>query len=194
MDHPPTQATFLLSRLGQGDARASDELLGLLYQELHALARSYMAREREDHTLQPTALVNEAWVRLIGSDQKEWENRGHFFRVAARAMRNVLVDHARAKKSLKRGEGKAHVQLDEVLEHYEERSLDLLALDDALSKLQEMDEQLARIVELRFFAGLTIQETATALEVSTPTIERGWRVARMWLRKEMPGEATDDQA
>ena len=186
-----TLATQLLHALERGDPAAREELLALVHDELRSLARQYMLGERANHTLQPTALVNEAWMRLIPEGEAEghdsWESRGHFLRVAARAMRNVLVDHARSRVAQKRGDGRERVPLDDMLAHYEERSLDPLAIDAALCKLNTMDEQLAKIVELRFFAGLTIAETARALGVSTPTIERGWRVARMWLRSELPG-------
>jgi RNA polymerase sigma factor (TIGR02999 family) len=185
----PGDATRLIQRMEAGDAEAAGELLPLLYDELRTLAEHYMQGERAGHTLEPTALVNEAYVRLVeGESQQAFESRGHFIHVAARAMRNVLVDHARAKKSDKRGGDRRRQPLDPLLAHYEQSQLDLLALDEALERLGQMDEQLARIVELRFFAGLTIAETAPLLGVSTPTVERGWRVARMWLRRELPSE------
>ena len=180
----PSQATQLLQRMSGGDEQAANELLPILYEELRNVAERFMSRERNDHTLQPTALVHEAYLKLVDEPhQPEWENRAHFVRFAARAMRNVLVDHARAKKTAKRGEGLRKVPLDEVLAAFEERSLDVLALDEALEVLFAMDEQLARVVELRYFAGLTIAETAQVLGVSTPTVERAWRVARLWLLK-----------
>ena len=192
----PGEATQLLQRMESGDAGAANELLNSLYGELRALAERMMADQPAEHTLQPTALVNEAWLRIArpggakhggtGEAGREWEGRGHFVRLAARAMRSVLVDHARAKRADKRGGGRGREALDGVLAHYEEKALDVLALNDALERLARMDEQLARIVELRFFAGLTIAETAPLLGVSTPTIERGWRVARLWLLREMP--------
>ena len=185
----PGDATHLLQRMESGDAEAAGELLPLLYDELRKLAERYMKDERTGHTLEPTALVNEAYVRLVeGGGQQAFEGRAHFVRVAARAMRNVLVDHARAKRSQKRGGELQRHALDPVLTYYEESRLDVLALDEALERLGRMDEQLARIVELRFFAGLSIAETAPVLGVSTATVERGWRVARMWLRREIPRE------
>lgn len=145
-----------------------------------------MRGEREDHTLQPTALVHEAYMRVTHSAEKpEWEGREHFARFAARAMRNVLVDHARAKKATKRGSGEKPAPLDSVLEFFASQELDMLELNDALEKLVKVDEEQARLIELRFFAGLTIEETAGAMGLSTPTTERRWRVARMWLQTEL---------
>ena len=184
----PGQVTRLLGRLSEGDRTAAEELLPLLYGELKGLAVRSMRGERADHTLQPTALVHEAYLRLIGSEAPRFEDRTHFVRLAARAMRNGLVDHARAKKAQKRGSGVEPASLDAVLAVFEEQQLDVLALHEALERLAAMDEPLARLVELRFFAGLTIEETANALGVSTPTVERHWRVARMWLRRELPAE------
>ena len=182
-----THTTRLLQRISAGDARAGDELLPLLYQELKSVAAACMDRERPNHTLQPTALVHEAWMRVIGAREgPTWSGRDHFVRAAACAMRHVLVDHARARAAQKRGNGGRVLPLDSVMASFEERQLDVLALDEALERLTAMDEQLGRIVELRFFAGLTIPETARVLGVSTPTVERGWRVARLWLRNELP--------
>lgn len=193
MSENTEHATHLLGRVSQGDLAASDELLAVLYEELHRLARQNMSDERSNHTLQATALVGEAWIRLVdGASSAAWESRAHFLRVAARAMRNVLIDHARSKQAKKRGERPQRVPLDAVLAHYEDRSLDVLALDQALGKLVRVDEDAAKIVELRFFAGLTIEETARVLGVSTPTVERRWRVARLWLRREIPEVSSDD--
>jgi RNA polymerase sigma factor (TIGR02999 family) len=182
----PGEVTQLLQRMESGDAGAADRLLDALYGELRSLAERFMADQPAKHTLQPTALVNEAWMRIAQPGVHEWEGRTHFVRLAARAMRSVLVDHARAKGADKRGGGRVCTGLDGVLASYEEKSLDVLALNDALERLSAMDEQLARIVELRFFGGLTIAETAPLLGISTPTVERGWRVARLWLMREMP--------
>ena len=183
----PERVTRLLERATSGDRAAAEELLPLLYGELKGVAVRSMRSERADHTLQPTALVHEAWLRLVGGGgAPRFESRRHFVRLAARAMRNVLVDHARARQAQKRGEGQEAASLDAVLAGFEEQHLDLLALHEALERLQEIDAPLARLVELRFFAGLTIEETARALELSTPTVERHWRVARMWLRRELP--------
>lgn len=172
----------------EGDAVASEELLNLLYGELRQMAARCMGRERTSHTLQPTALIHEAWIRLLpGQEESQsWTSREHFVRVAARAMRRVLVDHARARGAEKRGRDWRPVPLDAVVASLEERNVDLLALDDALGRLARMDDHLARLVELRFFAGLTIAETARVLGVSTPTVERHWRTARIWLRRELP--------
>ena len=190
MSQEPPQALELLGRIGAGDRSAARELFPLVYDELHRLARRYLDGERADHTLQPTALVHEAYLRLVGQDDSRWKNRAHFLGVAATAMRCVLVDHARAKKARKRGDGYTKVPLDEAIDLFEESVPDLVALDDALSELTRQDNQLGHIVELRFFAGLTIEETARVLRVSAPTIARGWRVARAWLRSELrPDEA-----
>lgn len=190
---PSEEATVLLNRLADGDAAAADALLPLVYQELHGLARRMMGDERAQHTLQATALVNEAYLRLIDQSGANWESRSHFLRTAARAMRNVLVDHARARNADKRGGKRGRVPLDDALAMYEDRALDMLALDTALGALAEMDAQLAHLVELRFFAGLTIPETAKVMGVSTPTVERGWRVARLWLRAEIEGRPRVDR-
>lgn len=188
MTTDPGQATLLLQRMEGGDGAASEELYALLYRELRHVAGRLMGREGSDHTLQPTALVHEAWLRLMGASEAtpSYRDRQHFVRLAARAMRHVLVDHARERGSQKRGDGWTPVPLDGVIAGFEERSLDVLALDEALSRLADLDAQLAQIVELRFFSGLTIAETARVLGVSTPTVERGWRVARLWLRSELP--------
>ena len=179
----------LIRARGLGD-RGIESLLPAVYDELKRLAAGYLRSEREAHTLQPTALVHEAYLRLVGQDDSRWKNRAHFLGVAATAMRCVLVDHARAKKARKRGDGYTKVPLDEAIDLFEESVPDLVALDDALSELTRQDNQLGHIVELRFFAGLTIEETARVLRVSAPTIARGWRVARAWLRSELrPDEA-----
>ncbi len=190
------EVTRLLGRLSDGDTGAAGALLPLLYDELRRVAGRLMIRERAGHTLQPTALVHEAWMRLIDAgESSSWNNRAHFVSVAARAMRNVLVDHARRRNAEKRGGDHERVPLDSVLSYFEERSLGVIELSEAVDRLQEVDEQLARIVELRFFAGLTIDQTARVLAVSTPTVERGWRVARMWLREQLGGdEEADDGA
>lgn len=189
MDDVVGQATRLLRRMEAGDDTASEELLSLLYTELREQAARCMGGERVGHTLEPTALVHEAWLRLLaeGDEPRRFDDRGHFVRVAARAMRRVLVDHARGRAAEKRGRDWQPVPLDGVLAGFEERHLDLLALDEALERLAAMDPELARLVELRFFAGLTIAQTAGVLGVSTPTVERQWRVARMWLRRDLPG-------
>jgi RNA polymerase sigma factor (TIGR02999 family) len=180
------KATMLLRRLSSGDDGAADELLPLVYGELHALAARFMGERAAGHTLQPTALVNEAWLRLIEpAAGGSFESRAHFLGVAAKAMRSVLVDHARRRGAQKRGGALERVPLEDIAELFEERASDLLALDEALTRLAAMDAQLGRIVELRFFGGLSVEETARTLGVSEPTIVRGWRVARMWLQREL---------
>ena len=191
----PAPATAILQRLGAGDRAAEAELLGLVYAELRALAASALRGERAGHTLQPTALVHEAWLRLVGAGPTDWTCRAHFFGAAARAMRQVLVDHARARGAAKRGGGRGRVEADEAslldlsVAAWEERALDLLALDEALQRLAAADPRAARVVELRFFAGLEMAEVARVLSVSLPTVERDWRLARLWLRAEIEGGA-----
>ena len=182
------EATRLLRRLADGDAGAAATLMPILYEELRASAAACMRRERGDHTLQPTALVHEAWVRIAGSEQAPaWNDREHFLRIAARAMRRVLVDHSRGKRARELKESGERVPLDAVLDACEERAPDLEQLDEALGRLEQVDESLAQLVELRFFAGLTLAEAAGALGVSTPTAERRWRTARLWLHREVGG-------
>lgn len=170
----------------KGDTDSS-ELVPLLYEELHRQAKHLMRGERSNHTLQPTALVHEAWMRISKEDADM--DRDGFFAVAARCMRRVLIDHARGRGRVKRGSGQVLVCLDEAVAAFEERTLDVLAIDEALVKLESFDPELARLVELRFFSGLTIAETAVALGVSTPTVERSWRVARSWLLAELDESA-----
>ena len=158
----------------------------MLYGALRRIAAEWMGKQASDHTLQPTALVNEAWLRLFSTEEAQsFNGRGHFLRAAACAMRSVLVDHARAKRAAKRGENPSNLPLDAALHVFEERSLDVVELSDAIQRLAESREDLARVVELRFFGGLTIPETAEALGVSTQTVDRRWRVAKLWLQKEL---------
>ena len=188
---PPksSEATQLLARLSAGDESAGEALLPFVYEELRLVATSCMRRERGAHTLQPTALVHEAYMRLLGTEETpHWEDRQHFVRVAAKAMRNVLVDHARRRNALKRGGAEDPVPLDQVVASFEEQSLDVIALHECLEILAETDAELARLVELRFFGGLTIEETARVLERSPATIERRWKVARLWLRDRLREE------
>jgi len=180
----------LLRRLHAGDAAASEELMPLVYGELHRIAERLMADERGDHTLQPTALIHDAWIRLVGNAPPEFEDRCHFLRVAARAMRRVLVDHARAKRADKRGGGKRPASLDDVLEAVApDRTLDLLALDEALEALGGNDPELLRVVELRYFAGLTLEETGAVLGMTVQQTHRAWTFAKGWLRRELGGAA-----
>lgn len=181
----PPDATVLLNRLTEGDRSAGDELLPLLYDELHRIAERQMANERAGHTLQPTALVHEAWIKLVDASDPGWEGRRHFLAVAAKAMRNVLVDHARARGAAKRGGGRQRLPLDDALALYEDRVPDVLALDDALQQLAGVDEQLGRLVELRFFGGLSHEEAGQVLGISTRSAERGWSTARAWLRSHL---------
>lgn len=180
----------LLRRVSAGDAAASEELLPLIYRQLHDIAEKLMAGERRDHTLQPTALIHDAWIRLVGSSPPEFEDRRHFLRVSARAMRNVLVDHARARSASKRGAGKRPVPIDEALDATTAGAdaLDLLALDEALRKLESVDPELLRTVELRYFAGLTLEETGEVLGMNAQKTHRAWTLAKGWLRREL-GEA-----
>lgn len=178
--------TRCLGRLALGDSSAEAELLELVYGELRRAAAGAMGRERAAHTLEPTALVHEAWVRLFGGGPAAFEGRAHFLRAAARAMRRVLIDHARARGRRKREGGQGQRQpLEDWLVVVEARQLDLVALDDALAQLEAADEDLARLVELRFFGGLSIAETAAVLGRSTASVERDWRVARALLRRSL---------
>ncbi len=183
---PGTQLTVLLKRMNGGDKTARDELFGLVHGDLHAQARRLMRAQPTGHTLQATALVNEAYLRLAGDRPVDWQDRRHFFAVAARAMRTILIDHARAKSRTKRTPPDlAETRLDEVCRDHEQRTVDLLELDSSLTALAEQDEQAARVVELRFFGGLTIEETASVLDCSGRTVEREWRFARSWLRERL---------
>ncbi len=175
--------TQLLVAWGDGDAAALDQLMPLVYEELHRLAHQYMSRERPGHTLQTSALLNEAYLRLVDQKNIHWQDRAHFFGIAARLMRQVLVDYARKRGYAKRG-GDAHrVPLDEALIVSEERAADVVALDDALKSLAEIDPRQSQIVELRFFGGLSIEETAEVLAVSPGTVMRDWTLAKAWLRR-----------
>jgi RNA polymerase sigma factor (TIGR02999 family) len=173
--------TQLLIDLTNGKRTAVDDLLPLIYGELRSLAGNYLRRERVDHTLQPTALVHEAYIRLVDQTQVNWQNRAHFFGVAAQMMRRILVDHARAHKAGKRGSDYQKLSLDENIDKAAERGTDLIALDDALSELSQVDDLKSRIVELRYFGGLTVEETAEVLGVTPITINRHWRMAKAWL-------------
>jgi RNA polymerase sigma-70 factor, ECF subfamily len=173
--------TQLLIDLTNGNRGAVNGLLPLIYGELRNLAASYLRRERSDHTLQPTALVHEAYLRLVDQTQVSWQNRAHFLGVAAQMMRRILVDHARAHKAGKRGSDFQKLSLDENIDKAVERSEELIALDEALTELSQVDELKARIVELRYFGGLSVDETAEVLGVTPVTINRHWRMAKAWL-------------
>lgn len=179
----PENVTQMLVAWGEGDEAARDELIPVVYEQLHRIARQHLRRERAGHSLQTTALINEAYLRLV-EQSVSWQNRNHFFGIAARLMRQILVDYARSRQRLKRGENPHHTSLS-AAEDAPEQGADLLALNEALETLSEVDPQRSQIVELRFFGGLTIDETAQVMHVSTPTVERGWRAARAWLQIEM---------
>ncbi len=177
--------TGLLVAWKQGDQAALEQLTPLVYRELHRLAHGYLAGERQGHVLQTTALVNEAFVRLIDWDQVEWQDRAHFFGVAATLMRHILVQFARERQALKRGGQMMQVSLAEAAEVGSPNDPDLVKLDDALNTLEKLDPRQARTVELRFFAGLSLEETAEALRVSLSTVRRDWRMAQAWLHQQM---------
>jgi RNA polymerase sigma factor (TIGR02999 family) len=183
----PSQATVLLSRSVRGDPAAAAELIPLVYDQLRGLAREQLRRETSGQTLQPTALVHEAWLRLIGQTRVDWRGRAHFYAVAATMMRRVLIEGARARKRLKRGGGEGRrLTLEPSLALAPaSQEVDLLELDEALTKLARLHERQARVVELRFFSGLSVEETAHALEVASRTVEDDWAIARAWLRREL---------
>ena len=182
MSHEITQ---LLLAWNEGDQQALDRLIPLVHDELHRLAHRYMAGERLEHPLQTTALVNEAYLRLIDSSRVRWQNRAHFFAVSAQLMRRILVDVARARKKLKRGGDSIHVSLDEAMAISVEPGADVIALDEALTSLAAFDERKSKVVELRFFGGLTVDETAEVLKVSAETVARDWGLAKTWLLREL---------
>lgn len=190
MDEPKEDqdVTSLLQEWSRsGDREALDRLLPLVSQELHRIARSFFQQERSDHTLQPTALVNEAYVRLVDRKRSNWENRVHFFSFAARTMRRILVDHARQRNASKRGSGAVPVPLTDVHLADFQRGIDLLALDEALERLTAKAPRQARMIELRYFAGLTLEEIVSLEEVSKSTVDRDLAMARAWLRRELKG-------
>lgn len=189
--HPGSAAsliTGLLVRAEQGDRAATEELFPLVYDELRLLAERYMRDERPDHTLQPTALVHEAYIRLLGPEGASWENRRHFLGAAARAIRRILTDHARARDRRKRGGGRVAEPLSHFAHNVSQTPVDVVALDDALTRLAALDPQKAAVVELRFFSGLSLEDTARALGISFSTVAREWRFARIWLYRELSTE------
>ena len=186
--NPPLSPTELLLVWGRGEQDAFDQLVPLVYDELRRVARGHMARERANHTLQASGLVHEAYVRLIELKQMRWQNRAHFFAMAARVMRRILVDNARARGNEKRGGGAPRVTLEEALVVASGPGADLVALDDALTALEALHPRKSQVVELRYFAGLSLEETAEALGVSTDTVKRDWRFAKLWLFSELSGE------
>ena len=183
----PGVVTELLRAWGDGDDRALQELTPLVEGELRRLARRYMARERRDHTLQATALVNEAFIRMTGARDVRWQDRAHFIGVSARLMRRVLVDHARSRGYQKRGGSARRVTLTDGLAATPGPSVDVLELDRALDALEAVEPRKSRVIELRYFGGLTVEETASVLEVSVDTVKRDWRLAKLWLLRELQG-------
>lgn len=179
------RVTELLLNWRQGDQDAREQLIPLVYAELRRVARRYLRQERPDHTLQSGALVHEAYLRLLHEKTPQWENRAHFFGFAAQLMRHILVDHARSRNAAKRGAGVPRLVLNEQIALPQSRDLDLVALDDALNRLAELDPQQSKLIELRFFGGLSIEETAVVLNISPATVKREWTTARAWLQREM---------
>jgi len=179
------EVTQLLLAWSDGDRTALDKLTPLVYEELRRMAHRYMSRERPGHTLQTTALVNEAYLRLVNREAVQWQNRAHFFGIAAQVMRHILVDHARSHAYQKRGGGNQTISLDEAMVVSQERAAEVVALDDVLKELANIDPQQSRIVELRFFGGLTIEETAVVVGLSPATIKREWSTAKAWLYHEL---------
>jgi RNA polymerase sigma factor (TIGR02999 family) len=188
------EVTQLLLDWGNGDKAALDKLVPVVYQELRRLARHYMRRERPGHTLQTSALVNEAYMRLVDYEHMRWQSRAHFFAVAAQAMRRILVEHARKRHFAKRGGGAVRVSFDEAATVSGKQAADLIALDDALTSLETIDPRKSRIVELRYIGGLNIEETAEALAISPATVQREWRSAKAWLYREIKQGETIDEA
>ena len=188
MESAPDGVTQLLINWRNGDKAALDQLTPLVYEELRRLARGFMGKERPNHTLQTSALINEAFLKLVDQDETNWQNRAHFFAVAAQIMRHILVDHARSYGYEKRGAGAQRVELDDAKVFSEERAGELVALDEALTDLATVDPRKSRIVELRFFGGLNIDETAEVMELSPTTVQREWRAAKAWLQRFIKGE------
>jgi RNA polymerase sigma factor (TIGR02999 family) len=182
---PHDDVTVLLLDWSQGDKSALDRLTPLVYDELKRLAKRYLRRERTDHTLQSTALANEAFLRLVDQSQVQWQNRAHFFGVAAQMIRRILVDYARARRTDKRGGGVTQLSLDQAIGIPEKRGVELIALDEALDELTRLDSKQGRIVELRFFVGLSVEETAEVMAVSATTVKREWTSAKAWLFREL---------
>jgi len=183
----PEEVSQLLQDWSEGDSTALDKLLPIIYHEMHKLAHHYMKRERLGHTLQTTALVNEAYMRLADYKKMRWQGRAHFFAIAAQVMRRILVEHARERDTAKRGGGVPKLSLDEVPIAFEGRSGEVLAVNDALNKLESWDPRKGEIVELRFFGGLSIDETAEVMKISPTTVQREWRAAKAWLHRTMTG-------
>jgi RNA polymerase sigma factor (TIGR02999 family) len=193
MSVPPThEVTELLQAWSTGDESALEKLAPLVYDELHRTAHRYMVREQAGHTLQTTALVNEVYMRLVKVREVSWQGRTHFFAVCARMMRRILTDFARSRRYLKRGGCAAHLSFDEELFPGSEPHADIVALDDALNALADVDRRKSQVVELRFFGGLSVEETAHVLGVSVETVQRDWGLSKVWLLREMSGEKRDE--
>jgi len=188
MSHAPLNVTELLIDWGKGDKQALDQLVPLVYDELRRQAARYLRHERVGHTLQTTALIHEAYMRLVDQKNVHWQNRAHFFGIAAQLMRRILVDHARHQKRAKRGGSDVRVSLAEATVMTTGQDLDVIALDAALDRLAQIDEQQSKVVELRFFSGLTVAETAEVLSISPATVKRDWSMAKAWLHREISGE------
>jgi len=184
----PQQITQWLAAWSEGDRSAADRLMPLVYPELHRIARRYMERENRDHTLQTTALIHEAYLRLAAQPEARWENRAHFFGFAAQVMRHILVDYARARHRLKKGGGAQHVSFEETAVVLQEPAAELIALDDALNALESVDKRKSQVVELRYFGGLSVEETAEVLKVSAVTVMRDWSMAKAWLYRALNPE------
>jgi RNA polymerase sigma factor (TIGR02999 family) len=182
---PPSQVTKLLQGWRGGDRNDLEALLPLVYDELRRLAHYHLKNERPGHTLQTTALVHEAYFRLVGQELPEWESRAHFFAIAAQLMRQILVDYARRRRASKRGSGVCMLTLDDALALSRRKDVDIIALDDALNTLAELDPRQSRVVELRFFAGLSLEETSEVMGIATATVQRDWTAARAWLHREI---------
>ena len=180
--------TELLVGYGRGDKEALDQLMPIVYDELRRQAARYLRREQAGNTLQTTALIHEAYVRLVDQRNVQWQNRAHFFGIAAQMMRRILVDHARAKKRVKRGGSDVRVSLGDATVAVKGQDLDVVALDEALERLAQIDEQQSRVVELRFFSGLTVEETAEVMGISKATVKRDWSMAKAWLHRELSGD------
>jgi len=188
----PHDVTAILLSWSDGDREAPAKLMPLVYDELRRLARDYLRRERPDHTLQPTALVNEAYLRIVDQTRVSWQNRAQFFGLAAQLMRHILVDHARTRMAAKRGGNMHKLSLDEAWMTIEERATELVRLDEALKALAQIDERKSQVVEMRFFGGLSVEETASALGVSDKTVMRDWRIAKLWLHRELSESNTQN--
>jgi RNA polymerase sigma factor (TIGR02999 family) len=188
MDSSPSEITLLLSGAQRGDPDAARRIVPLVYGELRRLAAHYMRLERPGHTLQPTALVNEAFLKMVGDRNVAWESRAHFFGIAARIMRQILIDYAREHGAAKRGSGKDRLPLDEQLAYDPDRAGEIVALEEALQRLEKIDPQQSRIIELRFFGGLSVEETAEVMGISPRTVKRDWSVARLWLHRKIASE------